>query len=384
MDVEQVRTRAQWRQFLDLPWRVYRDDPHWVPPLRLAEERLLDPKVNPFFRHAEMTAWVVRRGREVVGRVAGVVDQNHNRHHNERTGFFGFFEALDGDAAAALLTTVRDWVAGRGLDTMRGPLSPSINHECGLLVDGFGSSPRIMMTYNPPAYAEYLEKFGLTKARDLHAYWFEVTPAGLPEKAHRVAERARQTPGLRVRGLDLRRIKEEVARARQVFDRAWADNWGFVPLTDDEWDFLATEFRPLLHPDLVLLAEVEGKPVGFLLALPDIYPVLKGLRRWWWPWVYARLGLGWWRVPAVRITLLGLAPDYQNLGLAAILYQEFFRRATALGYTGAEFSWILEDNHMANRACAAMGGRRYKTYRIYEMPVRNGGRRAAAAPGEKR
>ena len=269
----------------------------------------------------------------------------------------------------ALLRTVRAWASSLGMTRLRGPFSPSINHECGLLVDGFEASPRIMMTYNPPVYAQYLEQFGLAKVRDLYAYWFDVA-GGLPEKAYRVAERVRKTAGLTVRSLDLKRLKEEIQRARAVFDQGWASNWGFVPLTEKEWDFLAEEFRPLLHPDLVLLAEIQGQPAGFLLALPDVYPVLKGLKRWWWPWVYAQLGLGLWKVPAIRIALLGLAPEFQNLGLAALLYTEILKRASRLGYTGAEFSWILEDNVMANRACQAMSGQRYKTYRIYEMAVK--------------
>jgi GNAT superfamily N-acetyltransferase len=368
MDVEQVKSPAQRTQFLDLTWRLYKHDPLWVPTPRMAEEKLLCQKQNPFFHHAEMTMWLARRGREVVGRIAGIVDHNHNCVHQEKTGFFGFFEAQDGETANALLKTVRDWTAARGLDRLRGPFNPSINHECGLLVDGFNASPRIMMTYNPLVYAVYLEQFGMTKARDLHAYWFDVA-GGLPEKAHRVAERARQTPGLKVRGLDFRHLRQEIERARQVFEKAWVNNWGFVPLTDAEWDFLAKEFRPLLHQDLVLLAEIDDKPVGFLLAMPDICPVLKGLRRWWWPAVYAQLATGWWKVPAIRIMLLGLSPEHQSLGLAAVLYEEIFRRGPALGYSGAEFSWILEDNHMANRACVAMGGQRYKTYRIYEMKV---------------
>ncbi len=368
MEIVRVETQPQWGEFLDLPWRVYRDDPHWVPPLRMAEQRLLDPKVNPFFRHAELVAWLARRDGRPVGRIAGIIDDNHNRFHNETTGFFGFFEALDEEAAHALLSAVRDWVKAKGMNRLRGPFSPSINHECGLLIEGFGASPQILMTYNPPVYAEYLEHFGLGKVRDLFAYWF-VVHEGLPEKAFRVAERARRTPGLTVRGVDLRRIKEEISRAREVFDKGWAGNWGFVPLTEAEWDFLAEEFRPLLHSDLVLLAEVNGKPAGFLLAFPDVYPVLKGLRKWWWPWVYVQLGTGWWKASDLRIALLGLAPDYQSLGLAAVLYEEIFRRAKALGIRGAEFSWILEDNVMANRACTAMGGRRYKTYRLYEMAV---------------
>src|SRR5262245_9787312 len=171
MEIEQVQTRSQWGQFLDLPWRVYRDDPHWVPPLRLAERRLLDPNINPFFGHARLTAWLARRDGAVVGRIAGIVDDNHNRFHQEQTAFFGFFEALDQEAADALLSTVRDWAERNGMRQLRGPLSPSINHECGLLVDGFDAGPRIMMTYNPPVYAQYLEQFGLTKARDLYAYW---------------------------------------------------------------------------------------------------------------------------------------------------------------------------------------------------------------------
>lgn len=369
LTVEMVTTRRQWRTFHALSWRVYRDDPYWVPPPAGAEEKLLDAVRNPFFRHAERACWLARRGSEVVGRIAAILDHTHNQVHGESTAFFGFFEFLpDLDAAATLFNAARGWAIERGCRVLRGPFNPSINHECGLLVDGFGASPCILMSYNPQYYPEFYDRLGLSKARDLYAYWFS-EDAVLPEKTARAAEWVRRQAGLTVRPLDLRRLDAEIARARAVFDRAWRNNWGFVPMTDEEWSFLAREFRPLLVPELVLIAEAQGEPVGLLLALPDVNPLLLGLRKWWWPLVYIRLALGAWRPAVMRMALLGLVPECQNLGVAAVLYQELYRNGKRLGYQGAEFSWVLEDNHLANRAAVAMGAKRYRTYRLYETAL---------------
>jgi GNAT superfamily N-acetyltransferase len=367
--IEPVETRRDWRAFLDLPWQIYRNDPCWVPAMRSAERRVLDPRTNPFFDHAQMRCFTARRDGQVCGRIAAISDENYNRFHQEQTGFFGFFEVqADYEAAAGLLQTARDWLGRRGLNVLRGPVSPSTNYECGTLIEGFDSSPVVLMSYNPRYYLDYYEQFGLAKARDLHAYWFDLA-AGLPPKAHKVAERARRQPGLTVRSLDARHLDEEILRARKIFDQAWERNWGFVPLTDAEWEFLAHEFRPVLVPDMVLMAEVKSEPVGFVLTLPDINPVLKGLKDWRWPLVYVKLGLGLWKPRVTRMAMMGMVPEYQNLGIAALLYEELYRRAQALGYQAAEFSWILEDNTLANRSAEAMGGRRYKSYRIYEMSV---------------
>jgi GNAT superfamily N-acetyltransferase len=367
--VQRVQTPQQWKEFQAVPWRVYRDDPNWVPAPGLAERRLLDPRHNPFFEHADMACWTARRGRETCGRIAAIIDRNYNQFQQEQVGFFGFFEFPDDlEVAGGLFQTAQEWLGKQGMKCVRGPVSPSTNYECGLLVQGFETAPVILMAYNRPYYPAIYERLGLARARDLLAYWFDLT-AELPAKAHKAAERARRWPGLRVRGLDPRRLNEEIARAQVVYNRAWEPNWGFVPMTDAEWQFLAREFRPLLQPELALFAEVDGDPIGFLLALPDVNPVLQGLRRWWWPWTYLRLGLGSWKVPAARLILMGMVPDFQNLGVAAILYEELYQRSMKRGYRGVEFSWVLEDNTLANRSAVAMGARLYKTYRLYEKAV---------------
>jgi len=368
LTIEPVQTRQQQREFRKLPWRLYRDDPHWVPTPGPSERRLLDSARNPFFQHARMACWLARRGREVCGRIAAIIDDNHNHFHQEQAGAFGFFEvAQDYEAAAGLLGAAREWVAHQGMKVLRGPMSPSTNFECGLLVEGFGSSPLVMMSYNPPYYADYCERFGLVKARNLYAYWLDLT-SPLPELARRAATRAVRA-GVRFRCLDLRREKEEIARLRAVYDQAWERNWGFVPLTDAEWAYLAEELRPLLRPELVVFAEAADRVVGMVLAVPNVNPVLQGLRSWRWPWTYLRLGLGLWKTPVLRLLLVGVVPEYHNLGVGPALYEELYQQARRLGYDAVEISWVLEENTMANRSCQAVGGRRYKTYRIYEMPV---------------
>jgi GNAT superfamily N-acetyltransferase len=255
---------------------------------------------------------------------------------------------------------------------VRGPVSPSTNYECGLLVDGFDSPPVLMMSFNPPYYATLLEQLGLTKARDLYAYWIDANPH-VPEKVRRVAERARRQFGVTVRQANLRDFKAESARIRQVYNEAWQPNWGFVPLAQDEFDFLAESFRPILLPEFILLAEVDGKPVGFVLGLPDMNRVLARLNGRLFPFGFLKLLRARRRIRQLRVPILGVMPAYQNRGVGALFYLELMEQVCALGYEGGEVSWVLEDNAMANRAAAIFGGRRYKTYRIYEGPVARGG-----------
>ncbi len=365
--ITEVRAAADQRAFRRAPWRVYRDDPNWVPAPGASERRLLDERANPFFRHARMSRWLARRGSEVRGRIAAIIDENHLRYHRDKVGFFGFFEALDEEAARGLLAAARSWLRGQGMKRMRGPASPSLNYECGLLVDGFGSPPAILMAYNPPAYAAYFQRFGLAKARDLYAYRLDLAKP-LPDVVGRAAERARRS-GVQVRPLERRRLRQEVRRIQAVFEGAWRNNWGFVPPTDEEWAYLAEEFGPLLYPDLVLFAEAGGETAGLALALPDVNPVLQGLKTWRWPLAYLRLGLGMWKAEVARVALLGVVPGHQSVGVGAALYEELHRRARSGGYRAAEISWVLEDNHLANRSAEAVGARREKTYRLYEMPA---------------
>lgn len=365
---ERVETKTQLREFQGVPWRVYQSDPLWVPAPGPAERKVLDARRNPFFQHARMASWIVRRDREVVGRIAAIVDDNHNQAHNEQTGFFGFFEVVDDyEAAALLLSTARDWLAREKMTIIRGPVSPSLNYESGFLIEGFGLSPYVLTAYNPRYYPEFCARFGFAKAKDLHAYFLDITHP-MPEVVHRVGERARRN-GLVVRSLDFKRLDEEIRQCRAVFDNAWRDNWGFVPMTDQEWTMLAQEFKPVLEPRLILIAEMNGKPAGMALVIPDINPVLRGLRKWHWPLTYVRLGLGWYKTNAMRVALLGVVPGRQSLGVGAALYDELYVRCRPLGFDSVEISWVLEDNEIANSSSQTVGGKRYKTYRIFEMPT---------------
>ena len=371
LTIEAVQTRRQWREFRQVPWRVYRDDPHWVPAPDLAEKRLLDPAHNPFFQHARLACWLARRDGMAYGRIAAILDDNHNRFHQEAVGFFGFFEVEnDPEAAAGLLGAARDWLAQQGMKVFRGPVSPSMNYECGLLVDGFDRPPVVMTCYNPRYYVAFYERFGLAKARDLYSYVLDVRNPS-PESYRRVqalvARLARS--GLSFCCLDPRRQQQEVARIRSIYHQAWERNWGFVPLTDTEWDHVARKFRPLLDPQLILFAHKGDQLVGLLLALPDVNEVLLGLRTWHWPLTYLRLGLRLWKTRAARVVLVGVLPEYIHLGVGAVLYWQLYHQLQKRGYETLEISWVLEDNALAIRSCEAVGARRYKTHRIYEMPI---------------
>ena len=368
--VEPVHGRRLFRQFLHLPWAIYRGNPYWVPPLLAAQKQVLSARDNPFFEHAEMQSWLVVRNGRPCGRIAAIVDRAHNEYHHERTGMFGFFEVADDlPAAKALLDTAADWLAGKGMDRIRGPLSPSLNHEAALLVEGFDSSPAMMMSYNPPYYLDLLERAGFQKVRDLYAYVFR-RDMQIPGKIFRVAERVRNHSHVVIRDADMSHFKDEVARLREIYNSAWARNWGFVPVTEREFMFLADGLRHLAVPELVLVAEIEGRAVAFMLSLPDVNPIIRRLNGRLFPLGVLRLLWGKRRMKVFRIITMGVVPEYQHLGIPAVFYAETLRRGRALGYDAAELSWVLEDNEMMIRVAEMMAAERYKTYRLLERPLR--------------
>jgi hypothetical protein len=302
--------------------------------------------------------------------MAGIIDHHYVEFHREKVGFFGFFEAIsDSEVAAALLATVAGWLKGRGMETMAGPMNPSTNDECGLLVEGFDSPPSLMMPYNPRYYPSLLEGFGLKKAMDLYAYLMEESSFSL-DRLTKVAEKlGRREPQLRVRPIVLRHLDEELNIIMEIYNHAWSNNWGFVPMTEEEIEFFAKAMKPLVVPDLVLFAYRGEEPVGFSVALPDYNEVLKRLN--------GRLGLLGIlkffyfsrKISAIRVMLLGVKQGFQRKGAEALLYIETFKRGIQKGYHRAECSWILEENTLMQRGLEAIGGRRYKTYRIYEAPL---------------
>jgi GNAT superfamily N-acetyltransferase len=376
LTIQECRTPAERRAFVTFPWRVYRNDPYWVPPLISERMTFFDPRRNPFYQHAEVALFMARRDGEPVGTIAALINHQHNAFHNEQVGFFGAFEVLpDREAAHALLGTARDWVRERGMTALRGPATFSTNEECGLLIEGFDDPPRILMAYNPPYYRDFIERFGFQKAMDLYAYELTVEVLDWSEKLVRVVEKLKSRAKFRVRPGNIRRFREELDRIKKVYNSAWERNWGFVPLTDAEIEHMAAQLIRFVDPDLVFIAEVDDEPIGFSLTLPDLNQALRkayprpGVPEWW---TLIKL-LYYWKVrrvvDTIRVLAMGVVESWRAQGVSALFYYETAKAALPKGYRRAEMSWILENNLMMNRDIRTMGGRLYKIYRMYELPL---------------
>jgi GNAT superfamily N-acetyltransferase len=372
IDVEAVSSGADLDAFTRLPWTIYRNDPNWVPPLIGDFKKLFDPARHPFHQHSEVQPFLARRGGQVVGRIAAIWNKNHQKFHNEPVGFFGFFECIDDrDAANALFDRVASWLRERGLTTMRGPASFSSNEEWGLLVDGYDGPPRIMMTYNPRWYVPLIESCGFTKAMDLVAYYRE-NPHTMPERLVRGADIvARRHPDVTIRRLEMKNFPRDLAIVRDLYNRAWERNWGFVPMTEAEINHMAKELKPAVDPDIVLIAEKAGQPIGFALALPDVNAALKKANGRLFP--FGLLKILWEikvrRIRTIRVLTLGLVPEHRGTGLDAMLYLELFRTSVRKGYWDGEFSWMLEDNLAIRKAMENFGAHIYRTYRLYDRAI---------------
>jgi len=354
------------KQFVELPYRLYRDYPHWVPPLRIAVKELLDKAKHPFYKDAEVEFFIAQKDGQAVGRVAAIIDKAHNRFHEENAGFFGFFECIDDQAVAdALLQRARRWVFDRGAKFMRGPVSPSTNYECGILVEGFDSDPMVMMPYNPEYYPALLDRAGLRKCRDLWAWLSNANTIDI-KKIDRVADRATRSNGVTVRPIDMKNFDADVEKVWDIYNSAWERNWGFIPMSKEEFKLQGKEMKQILKPELVLLGEVGGRAVGFALALPDINQALKPAQGKLLPTGLIKILYYQRLVKSVRVLALGVVEEYRASGLAAGFYATLVRNARKLGYGDCEMSWILEDNVLMNRSLEVMGAKRYKTYRIYD------------------
>jgi GNAT superfamily N-acetyltransferase len=354
------------KEFVELPYALYRDDPYWVPPLRMAVKELLDRGKHPFYANAEAEFYLARQDGRVVGRIAAILDRNYNRFHEENAGFFGFFESVDDAAvASALLARARQWVFDRGATVIRGPVNPSTNYECGMLIEGFDSSPMIMMPYNPSYYPVLMDRAGLRKAKDLYAYLSNPSIVET-KKIERVADRALATNGVRVRPINMKDFNGDVERVWNVYNSAWSRNWGFVPMSREEFLLMGKEMKQILKPELVLIGEVGDRVVGFALALPDINQALKPAGGRLFPTGLLKILYYQRLIKNLRVLTLGVVEEYRASGLAAGFYATLVRNGRKLGYGDCEMSWILEDNVLMNRSLEAMGAKRYKTYRIYE------------------
>lgn len=374
MEIIPVKTRSQLKQFIRFPWQVYKNDPDWVPPLLAEEKKKFDFRKNPFFEHAEAQYFLAVDQGQVLGRICAHIDHLHNQTHNEKTGFFGFFESGDdAEIGGALLSAASQWLKERGMEKIRGPLSFSLNEEAGCLVNGFGGSPFVLLGHNPQYYPSLYEQWGLEKVKDLYCWRYD-SARPVPEAAAQISEAIAQQPGVKVREISIKNIESDLRILIDIFNEAWQKNWGFVPLTESEIKKAAEDFKLILEPKLALIAEVHGKPAAIALAIPNLNEAIKDLNGRLFPTGLFKLlyRIKTKKIKSARLVLLGIKKEYRNdilSGLSVLLYTEMHRRSQELKHWGGELSWTLEDNAKINNGISLMGGEHYKTYRIYEKKL---------------
>jgi hypothetical protein len=368
--IKPISTKNEILQFIKFAWQIYKNNPYWVPPLIFDKKKILDTKKNPFYKHAQIQLFLAVRNGELVGRIAAIKNDLHNLYHNDRAGFFGFFECInDQEVANALFDAAKNWLKTKGCNEMHGPANPSSNDEYGMLLEGFDDSPRILMPYNPKYYLDLCENYGFKKAKDLFAYKLESERVLSSEKLRRVADIARKRVNLKITELNMKDFKNELEKVKYVYNKAWAPNWGFVPLTDEEIDAMAKDLKPLAEPSLVLFGEIEGKLVGFALVLLDYNQIFKSMNGRLFPFNFIKLFTQKKKITWSRILTLGIIPEYQKRGLDSVFYWEIVNRARNINILLGEASWVLEDNEMMNRGAEVMGGILYKKYRIYSKEI---------------
>jgi hypothetical protein len=369
IEILRVANARQRREFVMLPYRFYRGDPNWVPPLVVDEKKFILPRHNPFLKYNRVELFLCRRNGESIGRIAAVLNRDHQRYHGDRCGFFGMFECPDDpDAAERLLGAAAAWLREQGCDTLRGPASFSLNGVAGLLIDGFDRPPAVLMAYNPPYYRELLETLGFRQVMKFFAYEVSRETIRFPRAVGRLEERLRGQ-GFTFRPFDLANAERDMGHVIDLFNRAWAGNWGFVPTTLAEGLDDLKKMRPVIKPDLILFAEKEGRPVGFSLSLPDINQALRPLNGRLFPIGWLRLLRNLKRIDAIRVTLMGVLREHRHLGIDLVFYKRTAENAYRLGIYKAEMSWILENNEPMNRVLRHINARITKSYAIYEKPI---------------
>jgi GNAT superfamily N-acetyltransferase len=369
VEVIPVESRRDRRLFFNLPWDLYRGDPHWVPPIRVVQKELLNFKSHPFYDAADIRHFLALKGGRPVGRIAAIINHAHNRWYHEERGFFGFFESIDDEAVSTgLFDAARRWFADQGIDAIRGPVNPSLNYELGLLIDGFDDSPWFMMTYNKPYYARLVEAYGFRKAQDLYAFWghlsmLEEVTRRLNSLSHSVLERFQ----LHCRPLDTKRFGEEIKTFLDIYNRSLVNTLGFVPMSDGEVKKQAAGMKLMIVPELTTVAEVEGKPVGTMFALLDYNGRIKEMDGRLLPFGFLKLLRNRRAIRRVRLISTNVLPEYQSWGIGIALVARLVPDALAWGIEEAEFSWVLESNDLSFKTLKKGGAKITKQYRVYDF-----------------
>jgi GNAT superfamily N-acetyltransferase len=371
--VRPVESRRDLGAFIEVPYTLRKDDPQWVPPLRFERRQFLDRKKNPYFKHADVALFIAERGGRPVGRISATVDERWDAYQGGSDGLFGFLDfENDPEVPAALFETAETWLRERGRSRLLGPMDFTTNDECGLLIEGYDEPSMILEPWHPPYYRELVEGQGMTKAMDLLMWelWFGQLKEGtsLHPMIHAAAEKSR-AEGVVLRSMRRRDLEAEVKRFMDVYNEAWGDNWGFVPITEDEVKFQAKALRPVLDENWAMIAEKDGEVVGAALTLPDVEQAFAKMNG-------RLLPVGWWHflrrkryIDRLRVFALGVKHEYQHLGVAAALYEKHVQNAATVGPRGGHMGWILEVNEPMNRAMEGMGGRVVQRYRLYERPI---------------
>jgi GNAT superfamily N-acetyltransferase len=369
-----VRATTSWwdrRRFQRLPWTIYAGDRNWVPPILSQERQLLGWGNHPFFVNAEMVTLLAERHGKAAGRVAVFVNEVHNRKYEERRGFFGFFECVDDVAVArALFEAGRAWLKQRGMTAWRGPVNPSLNYTCGLLIDGYGSPPAFLMTYNPPHYAALIEACGFGKSQDLYAYEMDVALlAKLVDRYKPAVLSSLEGEDLSVRAMDPSRFDEEIRTYLEIYNRSLEGTWGFTPLQEGEVKQIATDLRHIIAPEFAAFAMAGGKEIGAVLALLDYNQIIRKLNGRLLPFGIFRLMWGRRRINVARAMAVTMSPGFQHSGLGIVLVDRLVEAAKPWGLKSWEFSWVLESNESSRGSLERAGTRKSKTYRIYDRAV---------------
>ncbi len=362
-----VKTEKELKTFVDYPYQLYKNDRYWVPPLKRDVYKLLDRQKNPFWKHAEREMFLAYRSKRIAGRICAIIDYNFIEFWNEKTGYFGFFECDDDEEAVRVLfEEVKKYQKEKNIMKFIGPLNPSSNDECGILVEGFYTPPFVMMTHNFEYYPKICEKVGLTKAKDLYAYYIDTKNAPFDYLERLCSIVRRRVQDIKIRPINLDDLTNEVKKVKEIYNDAWSHNWGFVPMTDEEINALADNLKNLVRPELVIMIEIDNIPAAISLTVPNYNMVLKKLHGRLGPIEMLKFLYYKNKIKEGRLMIMGVRNQYRKMGLESLLFLESFRAGQRLGYTGGELSWVLEDNHSTNNEIVKMGGELYKKYRIYE------------------
>lgn len=368
--VKKVSTKNELDQFIKFPWKIYKNDKYWVPPLLMEQKTLLDKQKNPFFKAASADYFLAYRNNEIVGRIAAIKNDLHLKYHNDDSGQFGFFECInDQQIANALFDAAKNWMKEKGLKFMNGPANPSSNDIYGMLVEGFDDSPRLLMSYNPEYYIKLCENYGMKKGKDLFAWKIVNEKLMASEKLKRGQELVRKRYNVKITQLDMKNFQKDLEKFKYVYNKAWAPNWGFVPLTEEQIDAMAKDMKPLAEPSIVLFGEIEDKLIGAALVMLDYNYIFRTMNGRLLPFNFLKLFTQKKKIKWARILTLGIIPEFQKKGLDTIFYWEIVTRAAEIGIRLGEASWVLEDNDMMNRGLELMNAERYKRYRIWEVEV---------------